>query len=284
MKIKLIFSKLSNSLQKKQKKLGVYRIIGYPKSGNTWLRVLLGTYVKELFKLQGPLPLFDTLSIFDTRIPPIDFTHGNLEWITQTANDLNLENTVFAYRQFSVVLLVRNIPDILVSLYWQAKTQVIPPYEGSISEFIRDPVHGVNKAIAFFQLWEKGHQKIHKLLLLRYEDLRINTATEFTRLLQFLQLPVDEHIVLSAIELCNFDNMRKLEIDNKETRKLIYESSGYPIFATGDVEKNKEAYRVRKGKINGFRDYLSEEDILFLQNSMNKNIPDWYKYQNGFWQ
>ncbi len=262
-----------------------FYVVGYPKSGTTWLRVMLGKYV-QLFigrdeKL--PLPLFDRFEELDVRVPLIQFTHGNLEWIHQTAADLTVENTVLCWRHTQIVLLVRSVPDVLVSLFWQAKTQVTPPYAGDISDFIRDPVQGLEKAVAFLQLWDAGRSFVPKMMLMRYEDLRFNPTAEFHRLLEFFRIPINEDYVAQAITFSDFKNMRKLEVDNRQTHRLVYSSSGLPIFATGDTESTQEAFHVRKGQVGGYHDYLSETDIRFLRDAMKGKIPEWYEYPDGFW-
>ena len=262
-----------------------FYVVGYPKCGTTWLRVMLGKYVQLLTGRDEklPLPLFDRFEDFDMRVPLIQFTHGNLDWTHQTAADLTLENTVLCWRHTRIVLLVRNIPDVVVSLFWQAKTQSNPPYMGNISEFIRDPVQGVEKAVRFLQLWDLGRSSIHQLLLMRYEDLRFNPNAEFRRLLDFFQMPINEDYLGQAIAFSDFNNMRKLEVDNRRTRALVYSSSGLPIFATGDTTSTPEAFHVRKGRVGGYRDYLSDGDIQFLRDAMWGKIPEWYKYPDGFW-
>ncbi len=262
-----------------------YYVVGYPKSGTTWLRVMLGKYV-QLFTGRDeklPLPLFDQFEYIDPRVPLIQFTHGNLEWTYQTAADLTMENTVSCWRHTNVMLLVRNIPDVLVSLFWQAKTQATPPYQGDISEYIRNPVQGVEKAVAFLQLWEAGRLSIPKLMLMRYEDLRFKPAEEFCRLLEFFQIPIREDYIGQAVAFSDFKNMRKLEMDNRHTRTLVYSSSGLPIFATGDTASTQEAFHVRKGQVGGYHEYLSEADVRFLRDTMQGRIPAWYGYPDGFW-
>lgn len=260
-------------------------IVGYPKTGNTWVRVMLGKYVQLLTGRDEklPLPLFDQFEDLGLSIPLIQVTHGPLEWSVQTASDLTLENVVLPYCKSKVVLLVRNIPDVLVSLYWQEKTQVTPPYPNEISDFVRDLVFGVDKALAFYRNWNEGRSLVSKIMLLRYEDIRTAPAAELKHLLGFLEISVNEDYIEQAVTFSDFNNMRKIEVDNKETHKLVYSSSGLPIFGTGDTTKTEEAFHVRKGQIGGYREYLSESDIQFLREKMHGEIPNWYKYPDGFW-
>lgn len=289
--MKKIFSRLPQFLKRKpmaalNSSSRESYIIGYPKSGNTWLRVMLGKYVQLLIGRDQnlPMPLFDSFVDLDPRVPLIQVTHGPLEWTNQTAADLTLDNVVFPYRPFRVVLLVRSIPDILVSLFWQEKTRSQPPYWGTISDFIRDPVLGVKKAIAFYRLWYEGRDTPRDLVLMRYEDLRYRTDEEFQKLLEFFHIPVVEKYMTDAVAYSNFDNMRNLELNNMKSGELVYRSSGYSVFGTGDVEKTTEAFHVRKGQVGGFREYLSEADVEYLLQSMKDRVPEWYGYQNGLWK
>jgi hypothetical protein len=265
-------------------------LIGYPKCGNTWLQVMLGKYVHLLNGGDDsqPIPLFSDFdqwgrcTQWNPNVPRIQFTHGGLEWTTQTAGDLSIKNLIFPYRKKKIALLVRNIPDMLISLYWHYKTRITPPYEGEVSDFIRSPLYGVDKAIAFYRIWHENHGRIDKFILLRYEDIRKTPFDYFKSLLAFWDIPVQKELIEKTVEYASFDNMRKLENANRVKPALVYASSGLPIFTTGDTEKTTEAYHVRKGLVGGYREYLSQADIDFLKERMRGVIPDEYGYPDGF--
>jgi hypothetical protein len=264
-------------------------IMGLPKAGNTWLRVMLGRYVQSMSRQDPELPPplfagFDWLgrcTRYAKKVPRIQVTHGPLDWNSQKGSDMSVDDFVVPFRDKLVVLLVRNIPDMLVSHFWQFKTQVSPPYLGDISKFIRDEVLGAEKVLGFFRVWDEGRKTVPRLMLLRYEDLRREPTTYFRNMLDFLGIPVIESYLADAVSFASFENMRRMEMDNLENRKLVYSSSGLPIFATGDIGKSGEAFHVRKGKIGGFREYLSEADQQFLRNLFDGRMPEWYGYGDG---
>jgi len=260
-------------------------VVSYPKSGTTWLRVMLGKYVQLLTGRHedSPLPLFDQFEDIGPQLPLIQFTHGLLKMTAQTGANLTRENLITPYRPYQIVLLVRNIPDVLVSNYWHMKTRGNPPYPDEISEFIRDPIYGVEKAASFLRLWSEGADMVRKFKLIRYEDLRHKTLEEFKRLLKFWQMPIQEDYISQSLAFSEFDNMRKLESDNKQSKRLVYRSSGLPIFGTGDTNKTSESFHVRKGLVGGYAEYLSEKDIRFLKETMRGKIPKMYGYPDGFW-
>lgn len=263
-------------------------VIGYPKCGNTWLQVMFGRYVQLLSgRDQDQPPLFSSFDRWgrfirwDPRVLRVQFTHGALEWTHQVSKDLTLQNLILPYRNKRVVLLVRHIPDILVSMYWQHKTRLQPPYEYGISEFIRDPILGVDKAIAFCQVWDQGREQVKNIMLLRYEDLILDPAGTFVKFLEFLNVPIDEGKVTRAIEYASFNNMRKLEESSLKNHSLVHPSSGLPIFGTGDVNLTDNAFHVRKGQIGGYRDNLSQTDIIYLNERLRGKIANWYGYKDG---
>ena len=97
--------------------------VGYPKVGNTWLRLTLGRYVQRLADLPD-LPLFEPgdfqrLAEAVGREGAGYFTHAPLEWTTQTASELSHENVVRPFQRQKVLLLVRHPLDALVSLHKQ---------------------------------------------------------------------------------------------------------------------------------------------------------------------
>src|SRR6185437_12016912 len=109
--------------------------VGYPKVGNTWLRVTLGRYMQKLAGLPE-LPLFELGDShrLSKAVGPAGagyFTHAPLEWTTQTASELNCENVVRPFREQKVILLVRHPLDALVSFHKQNVHRVKPkPFSG----------------------------------------------------------------------------------------------------------------------------------------------------------
>lgn len=265
-------------------------VVGMPKSGNTWLRIMMGKYVQLVEGLDPaqPLPLFSGFDAMGRRLsegggmPRIQFTHSVMEWADPQPGDFTIPRAVAPFRNKDIVFLARAIPDVLVSLFWQHKTRVKPPYPGEISDFIRDPVHGVDNAVRFYRLWAEGRDHVKRFMLLRYEDLRRDPCTQFRALLEFFGAEVDEARIREAVEFSDFDNMRKMEKDDADKKSLRYQGSGLPVFATGDIGKTGEAFHVRKGLIGGYREYLTGGDIEFLRSRMRGLVPDWFGYPDGF--
>jgi hypothetical protein len=267
-------------------------LIGYPKCGNTWLQFMLGIYLQILNgnDENQTQPLFNSFDRWGVcvrlhpSVPRFQFTHDGLEWITQTAEDLSAQNLVYPYRRKKVALLVRNIPDMLVSFYWHQKTRVLPSrlYKGEISEFIRDPVFGVDKAVVFYKIWDESQPLVPELILLRYEDLKQDPEGQFRRFLKFWNIPIHDEYITRAVHYARFDNMKNIENANRGNSALIHPGSGLPIFKVATSgESTGEASHVRKGQVGGYREYFSQMDIDFLRDKMRSRIPAWYGYPDG---
>lgn len=230
----------------------------YPKTGNTWVRVLIGRYLQQLYRLPY-LPLLEgTEEERDAISRHIAFHHGPLTWENQTADDLDDENVCAPYLGGKVILIVRHPLDSLLSLFMQAQnrggfdTATLPT---DFDMFLRSDVFGLKKFIKFHNLWA-GHLPNPDIHLVRYEDLRGDASRFVVKLLTFLDLPIHESLIADAISFASFDNMQKLERNSP----LTYRSSGFNIFATGD-RANPNAFHVRSGKVGGYKEYLSAEQI-----------------------
>jgi hypothetical protein len=230
--------------------------VGYPKTGNTWLRLMLGCYLQEVHGLAEP-PLFDEFDRLGRAktirdVPGMTFTHEPLEWTSQTADDLTAANVVERFHGKRVVLLARHPLDALVSMWHQRRTRVEPRYDGDIASFVDSPVYGLEKLLRFYELWEQAYRTGFPVLLVRYEDLRRDPAGQFERVLEFIGAQLDPAAVEAAVERTSFSRMQELERSGRGPR---YASSGLGIFATGDPA-DPNAFHVRRGEIGGYRDEL----------------------------
>lgn len=101
-----------------------FSAVGYPKVGNTWLRITLGRYLQTVYGLTE-MPLMDSAEFPDLASAGCktigEFTHSPLEWTSQCESDLTYESVVLPFHGQRVVLLVRHPLDVLVSQYMQER-------------------------------------------------------------------------------------------------------------------------------------------------------------------
>ena len=162
-----------------------------------------------------------------------------------------------------VILLVRDPRDAFVSLYMQLvhRTRETPQElkQKSIGDLLRDRRYGILSIIKTMNNWfaEFGHRK--NFTLLHYESLRAAPEENFRNLLSTLgeTLP-DLEAFKYAVEFSDFANMQRLEVAG------VFDSK---ILRSRDVQ-NPESFKVRRGKVGGYRDYLSPEDQAFAADAL----------------
>jgi sulfotransferase family protein len=255
--------------------------VGYPRTGNTWTRFVLGKYIESLCGLPYQ-PFFeatDSLGRCERACvgPAMQFTHRPLEWSSQTPDDLDYHNVIQPFTNKAVVLIVRNPLDTLVSS-WFSMHRDIPKNERSkFAEFLEDPIRGLGKYVRFYSLWHRGSVDVKRFRLVRYEDLQRDSFSVFLDLLRFLEIPVDVEKLRSAIESGSFDNMRRIQLSGNVP---AYRSSDLTILWVGDPTDN-DTFHVRAGKVNGFLDYLSEKDASRYEQRVEPQLLDWLGYERG---
>ena len=268
-------------LQRQKQKLSrrhAFVAVGYPKVGNTWLRLTLGYYLQLRYQLKD-LPLMDSgdsQPLLATGASAVgEFTHAPLEWDAQQASDLTEDNVIGPFAGRRVLFLTRYPLDTLVSLFMQQRHRTQhAPFTGSIADFVADPVFGIEKLLRFHQLWARGAAATAGFHLWRYEDALANPRASFEAVLRFLGEPVDEAAVTHAVERSSFENVRALETSGKQP---VYKSSNLAIFATGDPS-NPNALHTRKGRAGGYRDELPRDLSEALERRISAEMPAMFQY------
>lgn len=255
-------------------------IVSYGKSGRTWLRVMLSRYYCRKHDLGDYILLgFDNLYWRCPEIPKIFFTHDNYlkDYTGHTADKRD-------YYDRRVVLLVRDPRDVAVSQYFQwryrmrpqkKKLNRYPPHgaEVPIFDFVMNPDCGLPKIIDFMNLWAKEWDKISEFLLVRYEDLRRDTFGEMKGILEFLGTPGRDELIRDAVEFASVENMRKLE------QQKVFWLSGSRLVPKD--KNNPNAYKVRRAKVEGWRDYFTQEQGGVIDRFVRDNLDPRYGYTGG---
>lgn len=235
-------------------------IVSYPKCGRTWLRVLIGRYICVRYGLNSKDAL-NTLSLTTMAgIIPTHFTHdGTGMRPGQPWRPEIIEKT--KYQDKRVLLLLRDPREVMVSCYFEATKRTMT-YSGTLSEFIRDPYHGVHAYMAFIRKWEECCELPQEMFTLHYSDLHAETVLSLKNVLEFIGCSqISDEAVREAVEYGSFENMRKLEASNYFGSKRL---------APGDIN-DPESFKVRRGEVGGFRTYLSASDCDFIEQVMADN-------------
>lgn len=249
-------------------------VVSWGKSGRTWLRVMLSHVYQLRFELpQGLLLEFDNLHALDPRVPRILFTHGS--YIERHTGDRR------PFHGKRTLLLVRDPRDVAVSQYFSWKYRMRPhqmvlngyPPQGSdisLFDFVLSPRFGMPRIVNFLRTWAGEAEWIEKLHVTRYEDLRDRPEEELSSTLAFLGGEGAHEHVAEAVRRASFVNMRRME------QQKLYADHGRRL-KPGDPD-NPDSFKVRRGKVAGYRDYFDAGQLAELDAHVSAHCPPEFGY------
>ncbi len=241
-------------------------VISVPKSGRTWVRTFLCAYYCK--QAGRPFTLRPD-QYHEPGIPRLIYSHDFAEqrmkarlWDRIRGKYLVPAGELSRAR---VILLVRDPRDAFVSLYMQLvhRTQETPQRlkESSAGELLRDRRYGIHAIIKTMNRWFAEFAHRQNFTLVHYESLRATPDRNFRALLATLGEPSpDPEAFDYALQFSDFGNMQRLEAAG------VFDSK---ILRSRDVA-NPESFKVRRGKVGGFRDYLSPEDQAFAAEALRQ--------------
>lgn len=234
-------------------------VVSYPKCGRTWVRFLLARYAQLL---GNPSRIFNDrglLSISADRI--VKFEHGQGTWVPAPCLR---ESLTFDHQQFSganVLFLVRDPRDVLVSSWYHLRFRE-NIYREDLATFIRDDLVGIEKVVAFMNLWMENAAVPGAFQLIHYEHLRREPEENFHRVLEQVGLQPVDKVLKQAVQDSEFKKMKEHEL-----RGSLKEPWMKP--GAGDLG---HSLKVRKGLVGGFRQEFSKEDIAYLDGVMKNKL------------
>jgi Sulfotransferase domain len=241
-------------------------ILSVPKSGRTWLRAFLCAYFCRRFGFEFTLR---PDRYCEQRIPRLIFSHDLFEHRTKGDRWDRLRGKYLVPRselgRAKIILLARDPRDCFVSLYLQlTRRDPNAPQKfrrKTVSEMLRHRRFGVRAIINAMNDWINEFSRRDNFTLVRYEALRASPAERFRDLLAVLgETEPDATIFQDALEFSRFENMQKLEAAGAFDSNILH---------PGDV-RDPESFKVRRGKVGGYREYLSVEDQQFAAEAMTK--------------
>lgn len=252
-------------------------VIGYPRTGNTWNKFLLGRYIQLLCRAEEPplLNEYDILGRCKKTCLGLGFlySYGGLDWTQLKENEILVEKYILPYVGRKIVLLTRYPLDSLVS-NWIYYTRLSYKLSMDLPEFLENPLHSLTKSINYHNLWAQMRDRLEgQLLLLRYEDLRRDTAIYFRKMVEFLGLPVQEEDLLKAIEYADFSNMKKMQ----ESGQIPGSSKNKAAIRIGNPNDPESAH-VRKGEVSGYRNYMDPDLANHYEERIAVELDSWYNY------
>jgi len=202
---------------------------------------------------------FKTSNVFEVE-EKLKGTAGHIEWTHLTGAMIRrtpywqmgcfeLGNT----KDLPWLLLVRNFHATLRSAYFQARDR-IRVFEGTPSEFLRDPRYGAIKLVTFYNIWTeqvRGSLASHRVF--SYENFAADPASQFPKLLQALDLPIRADWVEAVLAESTLQRMRELGL-----------TPAYASTPLAPIDPlRSETYKVRGGAGNA--GLFTEDDLAYIE-------------------
>ncbi len=218
-------------------------VLSVPKSGRTWLRTFLCAY---FCNLRGHDFTLTPERYGDPAIPRVIYSHDLFEHRTKgnVWDAVRGKYLVSAkeLRRAKIVLLARDPRDVFVSI-------------------LRDQQFGIGSIVKTMNDWLDEFSGRRNFSLLRYESLRATPAEQFRGLLALLgETTPNTSIFQDALDFSEFGNMQKLEAAG------VFDSK---ILQARDI-RDPESFKVRRGKIGGYEDYLFAEDRQYAIDALRE--------------
>jgi Sulfotransferase domain len=259
-------------------------IVGHPKSGNTWLRVLISRLYQVRHDVPGSIIAHsDELHRRNPAIPCITGTNAYYSYEGAVGDLLAAGAPPSELRRKPIVFLARNPCDIAVSWYIQFTKRQSRQKQELINHFIRHPIDkrtvemwdfvrhsdlGVLSLIDYLNTWERNVRQLERAMIIRYEDLRADPATWLARIGELMGERFTEEEIAEAVRFGSVENMRELE------SKGFFRNGGMSLRNA----KDPETFKVRRAKVGGYRDYVTPEQAAELEELMMAQLSPNFGY------
>ena len=238
-------------------------LLSYPGCGRTWLTILIGkTFIDGMDIADIHPSQLTELARARREVPRVWVLHDDRPQLRRP-EDVVRDKRRFASK--SVVLLLRDPRDAIISYYFEASKRR-GRFDGTPGEFIRNPIGGIDTLIAYYNVWANNRDVPRKLCVVHYEELRREPVVQLERVMQAIGYVPPRAVLEGAVEFGKFENLRKVETKGDLRPDLDRHK-------TGDAE----SFKVRKGRVGGYREYLSPEDIDWLDTRIAQRLSPFYR-------
>ena len=201
-------------------------LVSYPKSGNTWLRFLLASYLSKSLDLPLNVNWFTLGSI----IPDI---HVDRKVDVQSLLKERYGSRIIkshshytrAYRR--IIYIVRKPEDAIASCYNYFKLNKYIDADATFEEFFDHPKYGLDRWSEHITGWLGSYSDKNEIRCYSYESLINNTAEVLTEVIDLLGLPFNEDHLAYALENSSIDSMRASEAKHKSQLALHYQKESF---------------------------------------------------------
>jgi hypothetical protein len=227
-------------------------LVSYPKSGNTWLRFLLGNYITD-----GKCDFTNSHLI----IPDVDY---NPEAIIACATPRIIKShRPFPQPYKRVVYLVRDGRDVAVSYFHYMKKYGRLDKNLDFQDYLPQFIDGTLDAYGSWGNHVKNwvNSGTENFIVIKYEDIKSNPLPILCRVIEFCGLKVDENKIVAAIETSDVRRMQSLEKKQHNDVSLLSNSDPSMLF-------------VRKGIVGDWKNYFSTLMLDQFMDSFGEVLHD----------
>jgi len=267
-------------------------ISSYPKSGNTWLRSLISNYFFSKdgnfsFELIKQIDSFPSSKFFRNYEDKFEKPEDTSKYWIKEQEKINSLNKIFFLKThnalckingnkftdqnntLAAIYIVRDPRNVITSIanHYQITTQ-------NAFDFMKDKNRGIieregNRYTGFQPLfsWDL-HLKswtentLYPSLIIKYEDLIIDTASVFKKVLEFIKKitnsknNIDKQKLLKCVENCKFSNLKMMEREKGFDESMVDKKTGEKIAFFNLGERNNYQDILEKNLINEMNDYF----------------------------
>ncbi len=246
-------------------------LASYPKSGNTWLRRFIASYASgrkvPLNEMATIIPsdaayrLWQPVMNMGDGTSSEDYLAARIYYYKKLAEQM--EGKIFFLKSHSAfgkvddhdlfndavidryIYIVRNPLDVLPSFAHHLGESIEETWKKMQTENLTSLAERGELFKEYYLSWNihtRSWLSNHliqpdKCLLLRYEDLRQRPITEFTRIINHIGLPLDENLLVDAIQWASFKAMKEEEAAGGFTEAA---AADRPFFRKGQIGSGKE--------------------------------------------
>ena len=263
--------------RKKLRKLDQADIVmlRYPKSGVTWLRVM----ITQIFRTRLGLPPSHLIGSneFEALAPSAPKAFIAMDNIGIPRDELKARCAGKA-----VVILLRDPRDVAVSLYFHFAKRSTPlermafgiPADverNGIFAFVMNESYGLPQIIDFMNYWSRALAEAPHAAVLRYEDLKADPDAGLRRVMDIVSPGTTPEEIGAAVQFAAFDKMKAMEAQG---------SFGVDILKATDAS-DQDSFKVRRGKVGGYVDYFSASELEAIEDLVQRRLDPELGYGRG---
>ena len=271
-------------------------LASYPKSGNTWLRSIISSLIYSdngnfNFKLLDKIPLFPMRSHLEIFTKDFNnFEEVQKYWLlAQEKINLNRKINFFKTHQLNcsinnfefidknntagAIYIVRDPRNLVTSIanhydksLEESKKFLFTPRLIGTESADNNVINLIGSWNEHYNFWAKNILLKDNILLIKYEDLIINTEKQIEKIINFLKkyisVSIDKDKIKKIIETTSFKKLQKME--------------NYENFKEGvyDNVKSKKVKFFFKGPENNWQETLNDSLVKEIENQFYSEMRE----------